>query len=468
MTTRTTRTTSAWNLTTRVRLILDGVVLSVLILLTAVQAVNAYTVAFRLFEEIATLNSIKVDAAESALQAIAGVSQATADYTALSSDTPLFEQAVNDIFRNFEDYRDEMFILRRNLQTAEETTAFTVADTYTYSRFWRHVSNLIDGRSDSDIARREYLAADDNLRNRIIPALQQLEAINFELMVNAATRARTDIYGQVLLLAIPAGILVLALVFTSFWLRRKVRRYLTPSLDLAMVASIALLAVMLLNLLSLPDALTRMTLDSYYSISGASRVLVYASLANRAESSAVIDTARKEDWYARFEANIASVEQLMCREPGCLQSSFVTAGDIPAGSVVSAAGLGDDRTADFNVALMGNITFGGEAFSMETARLALLDYLGIHQSLKTLLDAGDIAGAVELNTGVDTGDSEEAYGRFAAAILKVQALNRAVFDTIWQQQQTELPRNQGLLGVLGYALVLVLMGLGLYHRYQEF
>jgi hypothetical protein len=453
---------------TRFRLLLDGAVLALLILVTIAQAFNAYNVTFQLFEDLATVDSIKVDAAESALQAIAGVSQATADYTALSSDTPLFEQAVNDIFRNFEAYRDDMFILRRNLQTNDESTAFTVADTYTYSRFWRHVSNLIDGRSDSDIARREYLAADDNLRNRIIPALQQLEAINFDLMVDAGTRARTDIYGQVLLLAIPAGLLAVALVYTSFWLRRKVRRYLTPGLDIAMFASIVLLAVMLLNLLSLPDALTRMTLDSYYSISGASRVLVYASLANRAESSAVIDVARKDEWYARFDANIANVEQLICRESGCLQMSFVTSGDNPAGRVVMGAGYGNDRTAAFNVALMGNITFAGEASALETARLALLEYLGIHQSLRALIDADDIAGAVELNTGVDVGDSEEAYRRFVAAMLNVQTINRSVFDDIWQQQQTELPRNQVLFGILGYALILVMMNLGLYQRYQEF
>ena len=76
-----------------------------------------------------------------------------------------------------------MFILRSNLQSDEERTAFTVADTFTYSRFWRHVSDLVSQRSNDAIARQQYLDADNHVRNWINPALQQLENLNFQQMV---------------------------------------------------------------------------------------------------------------------------------------------------------------------------------------------------------------------------------------------------------------------------------------------
>src|SRR5690606_4932584 len=154
--------------------------------------------------------------------------------------------------RNFHLYRDEMFILRSNLQSPDEETAFTTADTFTYSRFWRHVGNLIDGRSDENLARREYLSADNNLRNRIIPALAALESGNFGLMVEAGERAGTDIALQIILVAITSISLAITLTYLSFWLRRKIRRYLTPGIDLALVVVWLVPLLVLLQLMSLP------------------------------------------------------------------------------------------------------------------------------------------------------------------------------------------------------------------------
>jgi hypothetical protein len=89
---------------------------------------------------------------------------------------------------------------RATFRVDDEKAAFTVADTYTYSRFWRHVGNLMAQRSDLTAARQEYLFADSQLRTRIIPALQRLEALNFDAMVAAGQRAGTEISQQVYLL----------------------------------------------------------------------------------------------------------------------------------------------------------------------------------------------------------------------------------------------------------------------------
>src|SRR5687767_6622519 len=98
-------------LQTRYRLVLGGTAIALVALLASFAAVSAYTSAYSLFEDIAVFYSTKVDASERALQDLSRTSQATADYTALTSDTPLYEQAVNDIFRHFNSYRAELFIL---------------------------------------------------------------------------------------------------------------------------------------------------------------------------------------------------------------------------------------------------------------------------------------------------------------------------------------------------------------------
>ncbi|MBI1279269.1 MAG: hypothetical protein GC179_14170 [Anaerolineaceae bacterium] len=456
---------------TRYMLLLYGALALLLSLVVIAQTASAYRTAYDLFQGIAVVNSTKVDAAEEALQRLANTSQATADYTALTSDTPLYEQAQNDIFRNFQRYRDQMFVLQSNLQSEDEKAAFTVADTYTYSRFWRHVGNLMAQRSDLTAARQEYLFADAQLRTRIIPALQQLEALNFDAMVAAGQRAGTEISQQVYLLAVFGILLAVGLTVLSFWLRGKVRRILTPGIDIALILGWLLILVMVFNLLALPTQLTQMTNDAYFSISGVSRVLVQANQANRAESSAVIDSDRKADWYKQFDDAVESIQLRICGQPDCMQQTFTAPNRL---SINSQAVAGAQTISDANEAIIDNIrpllahlTYGDEVLALEKARLAFVDYLKVNAQLREKIDAGDTTGAVELNTGTADGSSEEAFNRFVNAIDEVRTVNQQVFDDIWNTQREDLPRNQVLYGVAGYLILMGLVVAGVVHRFRE-
>jgi len=449
---------------TRIRLVVGGMIIALCALLAVGIVANAYSTAYTLFQTIAEFYAIKVDAAEGALQNIARTSQATADYTALTSDTPLFEASVNDIFRNFNAYRGELFILQSNLQSQAERTAFTVADTYTYSRFWRHVSNLIDGRSDLDLARREYLSADNHLRTRIIPALEALEAENFSLMAEAGEQAGGTLGGQIFLVVLSAGGLLALLTLVSFWLRGKVRRYVTPGIDGALVLSMLVLIVMLIGLLQLPNQFSRMTQMAYYNISSSSRVLVAGNLANRAESSALIDVNRAETWYGQFDAGVNEMELRLCGVQDCLQQAFVSPSGQANTTLIEQVRRGtvlQDRP------LIASVETRQELQALESARTAFLDYLAVHDQIVTYIESGQIDEAVALNTGFEEGESETLYAAFTEQIETVQALNRETFDTIWNAQRTTLPTQQVLYSVLAFGAIIVLTGLGVSHRFRE-
>ena len=456
---------------TRFTLLLYGGLALLLALVVIAQTSSAYRTAYNLFQGIAVVNSTKVNAAEEALQRLANTSQATADYTALTSDTPLYEQAQNDIFRNFQRYRDQMFILQSNLQSDDEKAAFTVADTYTYSRFWRHVGNLMAQRSDLTAARQEYLFADSQLRTRIIPALQRLEALNFDAMVAAGQRAGTEINQQVVLLALFGIFLAIGLTALSFWLRGKVRRFLTPGIDAALVLGWILVLIMVFNLVALPAQLTRMTNDAYFSISGVSRVLVQANQANRAESSAIIDSDRKSDWYKQFDDAAQSVELRICGQPDCMQNPFTLSNSkqVSSQAVTAAQRISPDNAAaiDNINPLLARLTYGDEVAALEKARLAFVDFLAVDATLRQKIDSGDTKAAVELNTGIDAGSSEEAFNRFVSAINDVRVVNQKTFDDIWNTQSETLPRNQMLYGLAGYLILMGLVAVGVIHRYRE-
>jgi hypothetical protein len=457
------------SLQTRYKLVIGGVALVIVAIVTILQAVNAYQTSYNLFRDIAVVNSANVDAAELALEYLASTSQATADYTALTPDSPIFEQALISIFRDFQLYRDQMFILKSNLQTQAERTSYNVADTYTYSRYWRHISNLMAQRSNIDLARKQYLFADDHLRNQIIPSLETLEALNFDSMVETSQRAGGVMTFQALVLAVLVIGLALGLTVLSFWLRRKIRRYITPGLDAAMVVTWIVTLLMLGNLLSLPEQLRVMVSDSYRSISASARVLVDANLANRAESTAVIFPERTQDWYNTFDNSMALVELRMCGQPNCMQSTFLAGGTsdtINPTVAQQARTISAENSALIGniVPLVGNVTFRAEAATLERARLAYLAYRETNQQFRNLINSGDIAGALELNAG-ETGAS--AFDSFVQAIDDERVINRAVFDEVWSQQQAAIPSSQGLYGVAAFILVIGLIGAGVYHRYLE-
>ncbi len=424
-------------LQSRYKLVGGGVVLLLVAILVIIQAVSAYQISYNLFSDIAVVNSANVDAAELALEYLASTSQATADYTALTPDNPIFEQALNSIFRDFHRYRDQMFILKGNVQTNAERTAFNVADTYTYSRYWRHISNLMAQRSNIDLARKQYLFADDHLRNQIIPSLETLEALNFDGMAQTGERAGGVMTVQALILAMLVIGLAVGLTLLSFWLRRKVRRYLTPALDIAMILSWVVALVMLGNLLSLPEQLRVMIDDSYRSVSASSRVLVDANLANRAESTAVIFPERASDWYAVFDHSMALVELRICGQPQCMETTFLVLGTtdtIDSAVIRAAESISVENSARIGniVPLVANVTFRSEAATLEQARLAYLTYRQINQQFRNLIDTNDVQVALDLNTG-EVGT--QAFQKFADAITSERLINRAVFDQVWNSSK---------------------------------
>ncbi|MBI1258207.1 MAG: hypothetical protein GC204_12110 [Chloroflexi bacterium] len=458
-------------MTTRTRLLLLGAVGIVLVLITLLQALNAYSVSYELFRNLIEVNSTTVDASESALQDIAQVSQAAADYAVLTSDTPLYEQSQNNIFRDFSSFRDEMFILRSNLQSDEERTAFTTADTFAYSSFWRHVSDLVSQRSDDTVARQQYLDADNHVRTWINPALQRLENLNFEQMVVAGNQAGSTIIAQVVLLAIPAVALAILLTYLSFMLRRKVHRYLTPGIDIAVVLSWVILLLMLINLVNAPNQLNTMIQDSYRSVSASSRVLVDANLANRAESSQLLDPERADAWNTLFDNEAQLVELRMCGAVNCTQTSFISgSSDQPSSTVVNAANnITTDNSAKIEgiVPLIANVTFSGETQALEQARVAFQQFLAVNTQLRGLVQANNMTDAVTLNTSSDPGTSQDTFNQFVTAINQVRDINHAVFDDVGQAATQTLQSNRILFGLFGYIAIGILLVVGVYHRYRE-
>jgi hypothetical protein len=363
-----------------------------------------------------------------------------------------------------------MFTLRGNVQSADENTAFITAETFTFSSFWRHISALIAQRSNDAVARQQYLDADNHVRTWINPALQRLETLNFDQMAEAGEQAGATIVGQVFLVGVSAVALGALLTYLSFMVRRKVHRYVTPGIDAAMVLAWLLLLLMLGNLLAAPGQLNTMIQDSYRSVSAASRALVNANEANRAESSQLLDLERGDSWNERFDEAIDLITLRICGLPGCTLQSITEGGDRPTeAALLRARSIGSADSARIGgiIPLIANVTFEGEGAALEQARKAFEQFKGVNEELRALIAAGNIDEAVALNTSLEEGSSQAVFNEFVAAMDKVRDINRAVFDEVGQAASQTLQTNRILYGLVGYAIVGVLVIFGVYHRYRE-
>jgi hypothetical protein len=329
-----------------------------------------------------------------------------------------------------------------------------------------HMGSMLNA-DDRSHALAAYFAADQILTAQIIPSLSQLEDRNFQQMVTQQENASHIIVGQTLLLALPVISLCATLTALSFWLRRKLRRYLTPGIDLAMVAAWLAAGLMLTTLLSVPEQLRIMVIDAYRSISASSRILVDANLAERAESNAMLDQQNAQRWFAFYDDYMSLIALRICGQLECMEAMpFAASGTADTADplvVTNARSISPENSARVGgvIPLMGNITFTGEVQTIERARLAFLNYLSVHARQRTSVQTGDLNGAAALNM---SDEGLNAFEAFTQAIEDERLINRQVFDAVWQAQRQAITPLSGLL-----MLMLVIGGtsLGVYHRFRE-
>jgi len=476
---------SARLLQTRFTLIGAAALLTLLALLMMWRASEAYLATHEQFRLIVQDSAAKVDASESAIQAIASVDAQAASYIATAADSAIHWSSLQAVHDNFQAFRNQMFAvygaLPDNVKIDRNTTdpegvAFNKVQYFAFDQFWQHIGNMLTAQEKGDHATavQEYVIADNYLQNQIAPYLLKLDSINYDQMKITQAKATSDINLQTLLLAVPLIALAIGLTALSFWLRRKVRRVLTPTLDVAMVIGWLLVIAMLADLRQAPGQLDTMVVSDYYSVSASARALAYADQANSAQAGSVVDVnlANAPAWQGTFDSNKHIIEVSICGTTGCLATPFVGSGDQTRITPDVISHAKDELTVDKTltggiVPLVANVTLPGEAAVIEQARAAYQDYLTINAQIRDLLKNNNSEDAARLATGINLGQSAEAFARFSTSMAAEGKINHDDFDRIWINERDGLPLHLNLFGFGGCVLLIVLLIVGVYHRFRE-
>jgi len=472
-------------LSTRTRLATSLAIAGLLALITILQAFNTYTGAFERFRSIAEDSTAKVDASEAALRAVARIDSGAAVFVATAPDNNTHWDSQAAIHASFDDFRNQMFIIRARLTNPDvssdaETIDYTQISYFTFDQFWQHIGNLLTAEQNGDTATatQEYIIADNYFQNQIIRYLLDLESRNFSAMQDTSSGAADAINQQTVLLGIAAFVLIVLLTALSFWLRWRVRRVLTPGLDVAFVLGWVLAIVMILELTATPGRLQAMVQDAYYSVSASARVLAVANQSASAQSGKVIDPGHADFWQTSFANDLNSIALRICGQPNCLNKPFTVSDSPDALDPIvlrDAINVSDTNrqainTQDINRqansgigSLIANITTPGEAAKLEQARQAIVRYNGINDQVSALVAKGSLEDASRLSTG----DGQKALADFSQAILDEQNIKRNKFNSIWTTEQADLPTHRWLFGVAGYAVLIIALLIGAVQRLRE-
>jgi hypothetical protein len=441
-----------------------------LTLITIAQTLAAYATTYQLFENVTLENKANIEDSDNALQAIAQVSTDVIDSVITKSNSASkSDAAIKAINSDFDSFRLVMFKVNANLAAGPESDAFYTAERAVYDDFWPHISAMLTAESRGDTATvvQEYSTADGILEQTIIPNLTTIEEYDFAAMQRTEQNARTAITSQLVLLMAAAGGLVIFVTAFSFWLRRKVRRYLTPGLDGAMILCWVLCIGMFSDIAQAPGQMKSLVEDSYYSVGATQRILAIATQANRTESAEVLDATNAGKWQHLFDLNDVLIQQALCGFKDCINTQFNTLrSDAIDPSVIDSANrnLPHTNTEIVTVVpLVANVTYLGEPEAIEQARETYINYLRLDRQIRDLVAQNQLQAAITL----DTGDSDVAFGKFVSAVEHEKQINLDQFDLVWQEAQNTLPSHRILFGFAGYLLIIILVCAGVYHRYQE-
>jgi len=448
-----------------------GVILLSLLAMLVVQ--NAYTSILNQVQEIVQVSSAKVDASEAALAAISAINSSASDFVATAADNPKHWASLDAVHASFQTFRDEMYAVRSNLQTEDERATYNKVEYFAFDQFWQHMGNLLTAEQNGDRATAisEYIIADNYLQNQIARYLLDLEKLNFDSMVANGRDARNLAQSVQASVGLIMFTVALALTALAFWLRFKVRRYVTPGEHRDVEAGWVVFLIAFAHFSAVPGQIDRMINDAYLSITASARVLATGNQTASAESAAIIDAGNADYWNRNFDAYRKSVEIRLCGVEGCTLATFLQPGatDQIAPNVINAA---NSNTANAPLRdgikpLVANVTFMGEARALEQARVAFADYLKINTQVRTLLQNKLVEDAVDLSTGSAVGQSDEAFVRFQKAMNAERAINRFYFDRTWTEIQAALRPGQTVLAIGGYALVILAVLAGVYQRVRE-
>jgi hypothetical protein len=295
-------------------------------------------------------------------------------------------------------------------------------------------------------------AASDLMQKTIIPAGFALDEANFRHLTASYEQHRAYRSGAWMVLLLPIAVLGSLLIAVQLDLARRMRRLI----NVPLLGATTLLAVcggyLIFIFASTGEELRAAKQDSFDSVHALWKARAVAYDANAEESLYLLESGALQ---AQHEAAFFG------------KSAQLLSGLPPAEALARAAtGRFQDIKGFIGVEL-NNITYPGEREAALDLLQTFVAYVEIDRKIRDLERAGRHTEALALCVGTAPGQSDWAFARFDAALLKVLDINERAFTRQIERAFAYLAWVQWALGFVALA-VAALCWLGLQPRIREY
>jgi CHASE3 domain sensor protein len=311
-------------------------------------------------------------------------------------------------------------------------------------------AQLYNAMGDSGSATQSMKAATDLMHQQILPAADQLDAVNFDhLTATYADRKQTA--GLSLALVLIAGVLVVALlVVVQVFVARRTRRVLNLPLLGATVVALLLTGRLVSTLNAETTDLKVAKQDAFDSVHYLWQARAFAYDANGDESLWLLPGFDKPQYDASFHAKTAELVDRPLTD-----------------QVIASAAAGNVQFKGRFADEMNNITFPGELEAATQMLRTHAQYYALDAQIRSLETSGQHAAAVALCTGYAVGQSNWAFAQFDAALGQTLAINEQWFADSVQRAFDDL-NGMDVIGPIAGLIVAGLVWLGLQPRIAEY
>ncbi len=271
-------------------------------------------------------------------------------------------------------------------------------------------------RSDPTAILRAYRAAAEILDQKLLPAADELDKANSDVLNRTYTNQKLASLGSLAVIEVSGLLVIGMLVVIQLFLYYRMRRILNPMLLAATAIIIIFLGYTTRAILSSSFHLKVAKEDAFESMHALrqARALVYS--ANGDESRYLLDPALASTHEQIFFNKVDKIAHL----PAGQTFETVVAALAKGQKVNGFTGyLGDE---------LNNITFPGEQAAAIPTLSTFGTYLAIDKQIRQLQQAGRHQEAIALCVGDNPGYSNWAFNQFLKAHQKTFDINQQAFD----------------------------------------
>ena len=316
-----------------------------------------------------------------------------------------------------------------------------------------------------------YRQASDQMHTSVLPIAADVTAQDSANVDGMYSADRGGAQLDAVLVAMVGLLLAGALVAAHWYLGRRFRRILTPTLALAAALTVVVTGLGFSVLLHEAQQLWVAKSEAFDSINALTNARAVAYDANADESRWLLDPTGvlQSSYFAKVE-QVAGTQSVNATDAANDPTQYYTA----LQQSVGALKLNQGANSVTNVQLRGllgtelnNITFPGEAQGAYTTTKAFSAYVQDDATIRADAERSDLADAVRFDVGTTAGESNATFYQYDQALLGIIGINQNAFHGAIGDGRSALGVWTWLPYATGIA-VLALVGAALYPRLREY